>query len=235
MGRKMQRESHGDESAHDATQESFWNEMAERLREATVFGKAQDCEDDVDFEFDYEPDPEYEKRERALKTKTNSHPLTQLADTYRKKAHKWLQSSDDDLKAVAEDMLQAAGASFDQADYEEQARQIGEMLEVIAWYHTLLFPKTARAVRSYLEHKNGEEGGILAESHREDANGSGKLVLASIERSMAAWVKMRKILPHREDEIIEMLAILKRLHRGISTALPDAKSFMRPGLDEKQL
>ncbi len=235
MGQDLKRGLKDNETDHDATQQSFWNQMAERLREATVLGKEKEWEYEDDFEFDYEPDPEYEKRERALKTKTDSHPLTQLANTYRKKAHKWLQSSDDDLKAVAEDMLQAAGASFDQADYEVQARQTGEMLEVIAWYHTLLFPKTARAVRSYLEHKNGEEGGILAESHREDANGCGKLVLVSIDRSMAAWIQMREILPHREDEIIEMLVILERLQRGINTALPDAKSFMRPGLDEKQL
>ncbi len=37
---------------------------------------------------------------------------------------------------------------------------------------------------------------------------------------------------HREDEIIEMLAILSRLQRGLLQAIPGAKSFVRPGLDE---
>jgi len=109
---------------------------------------------------------------------------------------------------------------------------------VIAWYHTLLPPKVARAVRGVLERE--EDGGmageltrILAESHRDDANGSGKLVLVSIQRSAAAWVGMRKLLPHREDETIEMLAILSRLQRGIHTAVPGAKAFVRPGFEEQ--
>jgi hypothetical protein len=74
---------------------------------------------------------------------------------------------------------------------------------------------------------------ILAESHQFDANGSGKLVLVSIQRSASAWVEMRRLLPHREDEIIEMLAILSRLQRGILAAVPGAKTFVRPGLDEQ--
>ena len=126
---------------------------------------------------------------------------------------------------------------FDEADYEEEARRIGEMIEVIGWYHTLLPPKVARAVRSSLERDETEDpelASILAESNLSDANGSGKLILESIQRSAAAWVEMRKHLPHREDEIIEMLAILSRLQRGILAAVPGAKSFVRPGLDEQQ-
>lgn len=112
------------------------------------------------------------------------------------------------------------------------------MIDVIAWYHTLLVPKISRAIRSTLdtsEHDDPELAQVLAESHEFDANGSGKLALVSIQRSAAAWVDMRKHMPHREDEILEMLSILSRMRRGILEALPGAKDFVRPGLDEDQV
>lgn len=236
MGRELEREARGEDPVDDATRASFWDQLADQLRETTVFGRAGDWVDGDGDDSDYEPDPEFEAREREHRRAVKDHPLTTLAYTYMKKAHKWLESSDVDLKAVAKELLDAAGRPFDETDYEDEARRIGEMIEVIAWYHTLLPPKIGRAVSSMLErdeHEDPELAKILAESHQYDANGSGKLALVSIQRSAAAWVEMRKHLPHREDEIIEMLAILSRLQRGIIEAIPGAKSFVRPGLDEK--
>ena len=237
MGDELEREADGREPVDNATQEAFWNQLADQLRETTVFARAGDWADDIGDDVDYEPDPEYEAREARVSQAVNEHPLTMLVRSYMMKVHAWLKASDGDLKAVAGELLEAARSQFDETDYEEQARCIGEMIEVIAWYHTLLRAKIGRAIRSMLEsrEKEGEDGElaeILAESRMSDANGSGKLALESIRRSAAAWVKMREILPHREDEILEMLAILSRLQRGLHAAVPGAKSFVRPGLDE---
>ena len=239
MGRELEQKARGESPTDDATQQSFWNHLADQLREATVFGHAGDWADDHELDLDAIPDPAYEAREAAVQRAVDEHPLTTLAYTYMKKVDAWLKSSDDDLKTLAVELLAAAGNAFDDTDYEEQARQIGEMIDVVAWYHTLLPPKIARSIRSMVErdtndHADAELAAILMESHEDDANGSGKLVLESIQRSAAAWVEMRKLMPHREDEIIEMLAILARLRRGIHEHMPGAKSFARPGLDESQ-
>jgi hypothetical protein len=237
MGREVERTIHGEEPVDDATRESFWNQLADQLRETSIFGRAGGWADDIGDDFDYEPDPEYEARQEALARAVDEHPLTTLAHSYMMKVDAWLKSADGDLKAFARELTEAAGSPFDQTDYEEQARQTGEMIEVIAWYHTLLPQKVGRAVRGALESKenesmDGELAEILAESRQDDANGSGKLALVSIERSAAAWVRMRDIVPRREDEILEMLVILSRLKRRIHAALPGARSFVRPGLDE---
>jgi len=42
---------------------------------------------------------------------------------------------------------------------------------------------------------------------------------------------MRQIMPRREDEILEMLAILNCLQRGIHEYVPDARLFVRQGLE----
>jgi hypothetical protein len=237
--RELKREIGEEAPIDDATQQAFWSHLADQLRETTVFRSAGDWAGDIgDDDFDYEPDPEYEAREEARRRAVDEHPLTTLAHTYMAKVHTWLESSDGDLKAVAQEMLTAAKSPFDETDYEEQARRIGEMIEVIAWYHTLLPPKVRRAVRGMLESRgegteDSELAEILAESRLGDANGSGKLALESIQRSAAAWVEMRQIVPQREDEILEMLAILSRLQRGIHEHIPGARSFVRPGLDEQ--
>jgi hypothetical protein len=238
MGRELEREARGEAPPEDATQEAFWSRLADQLRETTVFGKAGDwANDGADLDFDGGPDPEFEEHERTVERAMDANPVNKLAHDYMMKVHAWLESSDDDLKALAKELHEAAGSPFDDTDYEEQARQIGEMIEVIAWYHTLLPPKVGRALRDLIERtcaadKDDNCSQIRAEARMDDAEASGKLVLVSIDRSAAAWVKMRELLPHREDEILEMLAILSRLRRGINEALPGARNYVRPGLDE---
>ncbi len=149
------------------------------------------------------------------------------------KVHEWLKTADGDLKAVAEGMLEDAANPFVKDDVEEQAREIGEMIDVVAWYHTLIPSKLGRAVRGILERGEGEGevAAIIAESRRSDANGSGKVALIGVERSIAAWLKLRDILPAKEDFILSMLAILDRIRRRIHIDLPDSVAFRRPGFD----
>ena len=231
MGRELEREARGEKVGDDATHQAFWNQLADKLREATAFGRAGDWTDEVDF--DDTPDPAYEKRKEAHDKAVDEHPLMGMAHAYMDKVSEWMKAADEDLKAVAQELLKAAGSKFASDDYEEEARQIGEWIEVVAWYHTLIPPKIGRAVGTLVDEDGveGEGWDELAEMRMEDANGSGKVALVAIERSAAAWVSLRKILPRREDEILEMLALLSRLQRGIHSALPGAKSFMRPGFD----
>jgi hypothetical protein len=237
MGRELDRKRRG-ERVDDASQQVFWDGLADRLREATVFAHAGDWADPGEADLDDTPDPIAEGRRQAREDAVEKHPLVTMADAYMMKVHAWLPSAEGDLKAFAQGLLESAGKPFAGDDYEEQARQIGEMLEVITWYHTLLPPKIARAVGGQTESESrededGEFAAILAESSREDANGSGKVALVGIERSAAAWVRMRDILPRREDEVLEMLSMLSRLRRGIHEAVPGAESFVRPGFDEE--
>jgi hypothetical protein len=65
----------------------------------------------------------------------------------------------------------------------------------------------------------------------EDANGSAKVALISIDRSIAAWSQMSRHFPERDDEILNIVLHLDRLRRKAETTFPDARSFVRPGLD----
>jgi hypothetical protein len=137
------------------------------------------------------------------------------------------------LQAVARELLEAAQAPVPNRA-EETARDIGEMIEVVAWYHTLIPPKLSRAVDGLLESDDeaGEHAGIVTETRSQDANGSGRIVLLAIERSIGAWMRLREILPAHGDAILDMLVLLDRLRAGIYLALPGARTFRLPFLGE---
>jgi hypothetical protein len=64
-----------------------------------------------------------------------------------------------------------------------------------------------------------------------DADGSAKVALIGIDRSLAAWSEMLRQLPNEEDQILPLLAALSRLRRDIEATFPDARAFIRPGFD----
>lgn len=129
--------------------------------------------------------------------------------------------------------MDAARSPFAKEDVEDEARQIGEMIEVVGWYHTFIPPKVSRTVGDLLgrDEEDGSATDILRESRLYDANGSGKVTLVAIERSIAAWLSLREILPAYEPAILDMLALLDHMRHGIHEALPGAESFRRPGFD----
>lgn len=232
-GDELERKVHGKKPPDDAANRDFWNHLAHQLSEEAAFGPASKWAEEL-ADVDLTPDPEWEEKQAKRDKQVESHPLVSQAYTYMKKTGAWLEAADADLKAFAQELLKAAHSKFANEDYEEQARQIGEMIEVVSWYHTLMPPKLARAVGWLVDEDELENdpSEILNESRLDDANGSGKVVLMAIERSAAAWMGLRRVVPRRDDEIIEMLALLSRMKRGIHEVLPGAKDFVRPGFDE---
>ena len=69
-----------------------------------------------------------------------------------------------------------------------------------------------------------------SEHDPQDANGSAKVALRGIERSIAAWATLRRRLPNREY-IVLALGTLQRLLRQVEAASPNARALRRPGFD----
>lgn len=236
MGPELTRLAKGEvPEDHDATNRGFWDQLAERVRNKTVESRLAPSWDDAgrgDSEWDdLQPDPAYEERERSLEESMAKHPLVVGSQEYMLRVGRWLKAAVGDLKAFAQELLESAGDAFDNADHEEQAREMGDLIDVVAWYHTLVRAKLARAVRSLLESGDKDVPEVLVESRSYDANGSAKLSLVSIERSIAAWLRLRELLPAQEGEILSLLAILGRLRKRLHADFPGAAGFRRPGFE----
>jgi hypothetical protein len=94
---------------------------------------------------------------------------------------------------------------------------------VVLWYHLRIYFRLVRALVAK-ERSTMESGGRL-----EDAVGSAKLVLVSVERSRDAW----RTLEARVDraDTSRLIALLDDIERGIDDRLPAARRFVRLGLD----
>lgn len=95
--------------------------------------------------------------------------------------------------------------------------------EVFAWYHALIAAKIYRALASRAAAIRGESSGDA------DARASAKVALIGVDRSRAAIQEMQQ-----EDDDVrldEMAAHLRRLARELEARFPDARSFVRPGLE----
>ncbi|MCX6543104.1 MAG: hypothetical protein NTV05_01675 [Acidobacteria bacterium] len=95
--------------------------------------------------------------------------------------------------------------------------------EVLAWYHVFL---AARAGHALVAAARADRG-ILGEL--EDAQGSAKIALISIDRSRAALEKLAgvshgKICRH-------LIQMLNTLAAGLEARIPGAREFVRIGLD----
>ena len=94
--------------------------------------------------------------------------------------------------------------------------------EVVLWYHLRIYMKLVRALISLDRVPDG--------AHRlDEANGCAKLTLASIARSKAALVSLRAADDDRGiDPLIDSLSALEH---GIEARFPQARAFVRVGLD----
>ena len=65
-----------------------------------------------------------------------------------------------------------------------------------------------------------------------DANGSAKVALLGMERSLGAWAVLHQELPEEQDVILDFLVLLQKIRRLVLVAFPNAMAFRRVGFDD---
>ena len=107
---------------------------------------------------------------------------------------------------------------------------MSEFVEVIRWYQHFIYVKLCRTIES----RAGEELEIDREIKHfpEDSDGSAKIALIALDRSIGAWAGLRENLEDDADSILDLLAQLAAIRRGTEKLFPEARAFVRPGFDE---
>ena len=121
-------------------------------------------------------------------------------------------------------------ADIGDVDPDEEISDFGEAVEVVRWYQHLIYVKLMRAIRGELD----ERLEILDEFPK-DSDGSAKVALIALDRSIAAWGEIRNLFPHRNNDILDILVHLEQLRRNAEKAFPEARAFIRPGFDKIDL
>ena len=113
-------------------------------------------------------------------------------------------------------------------EVNENFEQLEDAREVVQWYQYQIAVKTMRALSGRKEELE-EDPEIM--DFPKDSDGSAKVALIGIDRSMAAWRMMQLSLPDRDESIVPLILQLEGLRRRLENSFPQARDFIRPGFD----
>lgn len=161
--------------------------------------------ENIDREF-WGEDYEYNQREQIY-LKLESSDLLRICNIYEYMADKCVEQ----LYEIIND--------------KEKNEPLEEALEVVGWYPDLIQAKIRRALYGY--HYS------LANKSKtpEDYNGSAKVALIGVERSIANWKIIQPLCPAYRKEISHLLVVLEQLRNEADEYFPKAMTFVRPGFD----
>lgn len=109
------------------------------------------------------------------------------------------------------------------------AAELSNAVEIIQWFLIFINVKIDRAVYGMQQNFDETEDPI-----QNDANGSAKVALDAIERSLSSWEVIRKHFKDQIDELIDLFLILGKMRTVLLSIFPEAPAFVRPGFDEAE-
>jgi hypothetical protein len=105
-----------------------------------------------------------------------------------------------------------------------------EAFDIIGWYHLFISVKLHRALTRDTFDEEMEDDPEFADMPR-DSDGSGKIALLSIDRSILAWAVLGTHLAEFTEPSLNAMLTLDRLRRAVEKEIPKARTFVRPGFD----
>ena len=144
--------------------------------------------------------------------KPEDNELHTFALDYGTKVHQWIKDNDSLISSLPFLTKKINGI------------KVSEYIAIITWYHLFICAKSDRAL-----------GGLndKSEFSVSDSNGSAKIALIAVERSIASWGALLNVLESDEDSIYTFLKMLFTIKKQLNALFPHAEEFVRPGFDEK--
>lgn len=220
----MEREdSAEDPAARDIRNQAFWRRIEDILRETQEMLEELMATHGIVLEStDAGPEGEF----ISWHDEAQAHPNARAGTDYAREVEAWFDQAEARLAARVESLGSQEHLGLASADSAEDARRLRDAVEIIRWYQHQIAVKIIRAVGS--PHRDQ----LLDLPHDpRDVDGSAKVALLGMDRSLAAWSEVLRQLPDEEDRILPLLAAMSRLRREVETTFPGARAFLRPGFD----
>jgi hypothetical protein len=231
MNYALGEEQFSEADARDIYNQVFWQRLTEAFQVTRELLEEALEEHGIDI---HELDLDTVEQEEQLKHETaDNHECSQAAKMYDEMVSNWFELAEELIKAKKEEILKHGPSEFSDDDTTEDVTGFEDALEIVCWYQKQIYVKIMRAITGKID----ESTMTLDEDDDwpKDYDGSAKVALIGIDRSIAAWLALRKHLPEYKDAIIDFLVHLDRLRKKIEVSFPDARAFVRPGFDEVDL
>ncbi len=213
----------------DSSNEEFWNSIANNFAKAKelLYKAAAEKGIDLDAIMTDEERQAYAAKEANLDQQVRRHPAVQWCKQYQQivlpffESHYSKELVDKNRELVNHLHL---GIQTEENVVHTMAN-CGDCEEIIQWYLFFIDAKLQRAL-------HGLAGDTDNDGYPKDSDGSAKVALVAIERSIAAWLLLYQLLPTCEDSALKALSLLSRIKNGALEIFPHAMQFKRPGFDD---
>jgi hypothetical protein len=206
----ISQEEFPDSESQDIRNKAFWNKLSETLAETLELLKEGAKKWGIDLEtLDSMEDIENLK---AKDKAAENHLLSRAAKRYVEIVDDWFKERET--------------LFFETVAAARERVSLDETLEVIRWYQYFICAKVMRAVRGKVEEEEEKY-----DEFPSDADGSAKIALIAIDRSIAAWAVIHHYSTGGAEGVMDIIAFLDSLRQAVEKAFPKARSFMRPGFD----
>ncbi len=204
------------ESAEE-DKEEFWRHIQESFD--TALGLLEDMADELGI------DLETLEIEADAAPDNKEHIISRMAEQYIQMVDDWFDMSEAAIAAA----LDKENAPLKVVRPEETSVGIpfAEALEVIGYYKYFFGVKLKRALMG-----KDHEAGFDFDDMPKDSDGSAKIALIAMDRSISAWGGAASHLPAHKSRAAEIIARLKQIRDITEREFPEAREFVRPGFDE---
>ena len=206
----LSEEEFSDPETHDIRNEAFWRKLSETLGEALELLRETGKKWGIDLEtLDSSSDTEGKGVQDEA---AENHVICRSAKSYNKIVDDWFT----ERERFPFGIVTVANPGVD----------LEEAFEVIRWYQYFIAAKVIRAICGKKEEE--EEG---CDEFPSDADGSAKIALIAIDRSIGAWAVIPRYNRLHTESVFEIISLLDLLKQAVEETFPKARSFIRPGFD----
>jgi hypothetical protein len=210
----ISKEDSSDPETQDIRNEAFWKKLSGIFEETLELLKESAKEWGVDLDtLDSADDME---KMKAKDEAAESHLVCRAAKKYAEMVKDWV-----DEKGTL--FFETAAAARDGVDLDEA-------VEVIQWYQYFIAAKIMRAVRGKVEEEEERD-----DEFPSDSDGSAKIALIAMDRSIAAWAMIRHYDADGAEAVVDLISFLDGLRQAVEKTFPRARSFVRPGFESFDL
>lgn len=180
----------------------------------------------IDPDFLVEEEPEMESWENTAK----EHPLCIDTRWYATLIDTWFEEHEEAFvaKGIHHNDIRVTGENA----LPPEAAELLDAVDIIRWFQFLIGAKTYRAVSGRVEDEEWEEDEEMKEFPK-DSDGSAKVALIGMDRSIEAWERVTRFFPDATASVGTVMDVLRGLRDRMESEFPDARRFVRPGFDQE--
>lgn len=160
---------------------------------------------------------EIKNEEQGNLSNIKKHPLYRICKDYGETISNLLSHNEKKINSVLNHLEDDNLVSY---------QELNDAIDMLYWYKSFVLTKINKAL-------NGMQRSEEDELQFSDFNGSSKVALISMDRSLGALSILLDYFPELQDEILDILLQLKKVILLTEETFPEARSFKRPGFDDE--